>query len=136
MALTLSKREWTASQKEVWENVETYTKLIMKGYVDRFLDYFHKDYSSWNINESMPVSKTDIKYELQHLPKREIASYNITPVAINIFNDVAIVHYFYSAVYKNSDDKEKAKHGRNTDLLFKQKNKWILIGDHVGSLGK
>jgi ketosteroid isomerase-like protein len=48
---------------------------------------------------------------------------------------VAIVHYYYSAAYKNTDGKEKVKKGRNTDILLKQKDKWVLIGDHVGRLG-
>ena len=88
MTLPLSKLEWTETQKEVWENVEAYTDFIMKGDVKGFLNYFHKDYSSWNYYELMPVNKTDIKNELRHLPKRKIVSYNITPVAISIFNDV------------------------------------------------
>jgi ketosteroid isomerase-like protein len=134
MAFPLSKREWTEIQREIWKNVETYTNLIMKGDVEGFLDYFHKDYSGWNYCELMPVNKTDVKNELWRLPKRKIVSYNITPVAINIFNDAAIVHYYYSAAYKNTDGKEKAKKGRNTDILLKQKDKWILIGDHVGLL--
>jgi ketosteroid isomerase-like protein len=132
MVLSLSKLEWTKTQKEVWKNVETYTSLIMKGDVEGFLDYFHKDYSGWNYYELKPVNKINIKNELWNLPKREIDSYNITPVAINIFNDAAIVHYYYSATFKNTEGREKTKKGRNTDILLKQKDKWVLIGDHVG----
>jgi hypothetical protein len=135
MTLPLLKQKWTKTQKEVWKNVETYTDLIMKGDVEGFLDYFHKDYSGWNYCEFLPGNKTGIKNELWHLPKRKSVSYNIMPVAINIFDDVAIVHYYYSADYKNTDGKEKAKKGRNTDILLKQKDKWVLIGDHVGLLG-
>jgi len=135
MVLPLSKQKWTETQKKVWKNVEAYTDFIMKGDVQCFLNYFHKDYSSWNYYELMPVNKTDIKNELCHLPKRKISSYNITPIAISIFNDVAIVHYYYSVAYKNTDGKEKAKNGRNTDILLKQKDKWVLIGDHVGRMG-
>jgi len=135
MSLPLSKREWTKTQKEIWINVETYTNLIMKGDVEGFLDYFHKDYAGWNYYELKPINKTDIKNELWLLPKREIASYKITPVAINVFNDIAIVHYYYSAAYKNTDGKEKTKKGRNTDILLKQEDKWVLIGDHVGLRG-
>jgi len=136
MALSQLKQEWTETQREVWKNVETYTDLIMKGYVEGFLDYFHRDYSSWNYCELLPVNKTDIKNELWDLPIRKITSYNITPVAINIFNDVAVVHYYYSAAYKNTDGKEKAKKGRNTDMLLKQKDKWVLIADYVGMFRK
>jgi len=132
MALILLKQVLSKTQKEVWKNVETYTKYIMNGNVEGFLDYFHKDYSGWNYYELLPVNKKDLKNELWRLPKRKSVSYKITPVAISIFNNVAIVHYYYSAAYKNTDGQEKAKKGRNTDILLKQKDKWVLIGDHVG----
>ena len=127
--------ELSPKQREVWENVETYTELIMKSDVKGFLKYFHNDYSGWNYNDLLPVNINNVKNELSHFPKREILSYNITPVAINVFNNVAIIHYYYSVAFKNSDDNDKTKSGRNTDVLLKQKNKWVLIGDHVGFLG-
>ncbi len=130
MANLITKQNWNSKQKEIWRNVETYTNLIMTGNVKEFLEYFHKDYSSWNYYKPLPVNKNNIKNELQHLPKREIESYNITPVAIKVFDDVAIVHYYYSAVYVNKDGKEKSKNGCNTDVLLKQKDTWILIGDN------
>ncbi len=133
--LPLSNREWSVEQKDVWQHVKMYTSSIMKGDVEGFLKYFHKNFLGWNYNQLLPVDKATIKDELLHLQKREIASYNITPVAINIFNDVAIVHYYYSVAYKEIDGKKKAKKGRNTDILLKQKVKWVLIGDHVGFLG-
>ena len=43
MTFNLSKQTWTETQKEIWKNVEAYTNLIMKGDVESFLDYFHKD---------------------------------------------------------------------------------------------
>lgn len=122
--------KWSNKQKIIWRNVENYTSLIMKGDVKGFLEYFHEDYSGWNYKEALPVSKTDIEKELQHLPKRKILEYKTIPVAINVFNDVAIVHYYYSAVFTNVDGNEKSKIGHNTDILLKQKDKWVLIGDY------
>ena len=136
MTLPLSKQEWTETQIEVWKNVESYTKLIMNGDVECFLEYFHSDYSGWNYYALMPVNKSNVKNELQQPPKQKIVSYNINPVAINIFNDVAIVHYYFSGAYKNVNGKEISKRGRNTDILLKQKNKWVIIGDHVGCCRK
>ena len=124
--------ELSPKQREVWDNVKNYTELIMKNDVTNFLVYFHKDYSSWNYHELIPINKNDIKNELENFPQRKISSYNIIPVSINIFNDVAIVHYFYTANYKNTDGQEKEKKRRNTDILLKQKDKWVLIGDFIG----
>ena len=126
----------SSEQGEVWKNVQNYTKLILKNDVEKFLDYFHSDYCGWNYNDLWPVYKSDLKNELWHLPKREILSYKLTPVTINTFDKVAVVHYYYSVVYKIADGGEKTKFGRNTDILIKQKNKWVLIADHVGVFKK
>lgn len=130
MTNILLQDKWTLEQIEIWENVETYTKLILQGEVKEFLQYFDENYTGWNNYEPIPLCKTDIKNELCTFPKREIISYLITPLSITVFNEVAIVHYYYSAVYKNSHKKSKEKLGRNTDILLKRKDKWVLIGDH------
>lgn len=134
MSSLKSIENWSKTQDEVWKNVKDYTDLIMKGDIEGFLDYFHKNYSGWNNCEMIPANKANVKNELWHLPKSEILSYNISPVAINVFKDVAIVHYYYSAASKNRNGKINQINGRNTDILLKQKDKWILIGDHVGRL--
>ncbi len=132
MTLSLSKRKWSKLQQEVWGNVETYTDLIMKGDVQGFLDYFHKNYSGWNYCELIPVNKADIRRELLRLPNRQVVSYKINPIAIQIFKDTAIVHYYYSTEYKDASGRVVSKKGRNTDILINQDNKWLLIADHAG----
>lgn len=58
--------------------------------------------------------------------------YEINPVAIKIHGNVAIVHYYYLRVRKDAEGKEELEQGRWTDILMKQKDKWVLIGDHGG----
>jgi len=126
-----ARKEWTKTQKDVWKTVENYTAKIMKGEVEGFLKFFHKDYSGWNYLEYDQVKKSDIKKELQNLPKVEVIDYNIDPVSIQIVNDIAIVHYYYSAKYKNPNGEQKSKTGHYTDILMKEEESWLLVGDHV-----
>lgn len=126
-----TKIKWTQTEKEIWEQVEYYTKLIIDGEVNQFLDCFHEDYLGWNYFENHPINKNDIKNELSNLPSTKIISYNIDPVSIQIKNEIAIVHYNYSAVYVNSEGTEKSKSSRYTDILMNDENKWVLIGDHI-----
>lgn len=131
----LSKKEgWTDSQLEIWKNVETYTELIMKGDVNGFLEYFHNEYSGWNYSDMLPVSKYDLRCELLEFPKHTIDSYNLVPLVINIFKEIAIIHYYFSINYMGVNGKKINKRGRNTDILIYQNNKWLLVGDHVGIL--
>ncbi|MEK9137617.1 MAG: nuclear transport factor 2 family protein, partial [Bacteroidota bacterium] len=57
---------------------------------------------------------------------------HITPAAISIQGNVAIVHYFWTAVEKDADGKTDEHGGRWTDILMKQGDKWLIIGDHGG----
>lgn len=122
---------WTAVEKEIWKQVEKYTKLIINGKTEKFLEYFHKDYLGWNYFENHPINKVDIKKELSNLPSTKIISYKLEPVSIQVKNNIAIVHYNYSAEYINSEGTEKSKLCRYTDILLKDENRWVLIGDHI-----
>ena len=42
------KEKLSSQEKEVWNNVENYTKLIMENDFNGFLEYFHNGYSGWN----------------------------------------------------------------------------------------
>jgi hypothetical protein len=64
---------------------------------------------------------------------RKTTYLEVKPVANRIFGDVAIVHYYYSMIYKDAEGKDKTDKGRWTDILLKQGNRWVMIGDHGGS---
>jgi len=67
------------------------------------------------------------------MPKSKSLFYDIQPLAIKIHGNVAIVHYSYTNVFKSGEEKEKVEQGRWTDILLKQGDKWVMIGDHGGA---
>ncbi len=62
----------------------------------------------------------------------EILLHEVRPVSIQVYGNVAIVHYYYVLVYENAEGSEKTSRGRWTDILMKQGNMWVVIGDHGG----
>ena len=62
--------------------------------------------------------------------------YDIQPAAIKIHGNVAFVHYHYVQVVKDAAGKDKETSGRWTDILMKQGDKWLLIGDNGGRTSK
>jgi ketosteroid isomerase-like protein len=131
-------QEWSAAQKDVWKNVEAYTALGMEKNLEGFLEYFHTDYCGWEYGDPMPTDKSDVRRFLEHTgwKTRTILTYDVKPVAIKIHGDVAFVHYYYTTIYKDAEGKEKSSAGRWTDILMKQGNKWVMIGDHGGQTSK
>lgn len=126
-------QEWSEEQKEVWKNVETYSDLSAKRDVEGFMGYFHDDYCGWTNRTALPTNKASVRKFVDHFFKTtKILVYDIQPVAIKIHDNIAIVHYYYSNVVKDAEGKEKNVSGRWTDILMKQGDKWVMIGDHGG----
>ena len=127
-------QEWSAEQKEVWKNVETYSDLWAKEDLEGVLSYCHDDFSGWKNQDALPRNKASIrKFSAHNFETTKVLINDIQPVAIKIFDNVAIVHYYYSEVIKDVEGKEKNDRGRWTDILMKQGDKWVLIGDSGGS---
>jgi len=134
VAAPVAAGDWSAAQQEVWKNVEAYWAMIAKGDVDGFLAYMHEDYAGWSLSSPVPESKaTSAKYLRFFATRGTTEFYDITPVAIVVHGDVAIVHYFYYEVSKNAEGKTRTEHGRWTDVLIKQGDRWVLLGDHGGA---
>jgi len=126
-------QEWNSAQKEVWKNVNDYWALMAKGDINGFMEYFHADYMGWDNDSKVPSAKEDNRKWLNYwMQGVKIPVYQIDPLTIKIYGDIAFVHYYYSFV-RERDGKKETESGRWTDILMKQGGKWVLIGDHGGS---
>ena len=132
-ATTALAQEWSPAQTEVWKNVETYSAKNVAGDVEGFLAYVHEDYIGWDISEPMTTSKSRLRKFLDYNSKNYKAEFaDMQPVSINIVDDVAIVYYHFTGILKDADGKKSEFSGRWADVLKKQGDKWVLIGDHGG----
>jgi ketosteroid isomerase-like protein len=133
----LFSQEWSAAQKEVWKVVDAYNALADAGNAEGFLAYVHNDYLGWNYGSGLPMDKAAIKkyVEYDFKTSKTILS-NIKPAGIGVFGNVAFVHYYYQVLYKDAEGKEKSSSGRWTDILMKQGDRWVMIGDHGGKTSK
>lgn len=133
----LHAQEWSPSQKEIWKNVEAYWALDAAGNTDAFLAYFHADYLGWNLGNAMPGGKVAATKFIAHAHKTsKTLVYDLQPVGIKIHGNLAFVHYHYTQIVKDSSGKDKETSGRWTDILMKQGDKWLLVGDNGGRTSK
>ena len=97
MSVPASAQEWSAAQKEVWKNVQTYWDLEAKQDLDGFMSYFHEDYVGWGKRSDFPGDKAQVRKWVaeSHKNTKNLIT-DLSPLTINIFDDVAIVHYYYS----------------------------------------
>ncbi len=81
----------------------------------------------------MPSGKAASAKFITHAHKTtKTLVYDLQPVTIKIHGNVAFVHYYYQNVTKDAEGKQKENSGRWTDILMKQGDKWVLIGDNGG----
>jgi len=133
VAVPSHAQTWSEAQKEVWKNVENYWALDAKGDVEGFMSYFDADYIGWSYDSAVPGDKaTARKFITQEYQLSKTLVYDIKPMAIQIHGNIAFVHYYYSQIVKNAEGKTEDVRGRWTDILKKQGDRWVLIGDHGG----
>jgi ketosteroid isomerase-like protein len=133
LAAPLTAQQWTDEQKEVWEAVEAYSKLAMEGNVDGFLEVFHPDFVGWHYGSPVPDDyAARVKMMKFFLPLGKVLFYHLTPLAIRVHGDVAVVHYVYSDLSRMGEGEPEWKQGRWTDILMKKDDTWLLIADHGG----
>ena len=130
---TVFAQEWSSSQKEVWKNVETYSKLIVEKDLEGLLSYFHPDFLGWVYGLDFPTDKASRSKSIAHIfQTTKVLVDELKPVGIKIHGNVAIVHYYLHEIVNDAEGKEIVQRHRWTDILLKQGDNWVLIGDHGG----
>ena len=122
-----SGEEWTDAQKDVWKSVVAFWENSKKGDLEAVMAGFHDDYAEWWSGKIIPLGK-----ELMEAHYREWlsglskpVSYELEPLSIHIFGDVANVFYLYKW---HKDVVPGFHHGRAMNTYLMQENKWMLIG--------
>jgi len=98
--------------------------LEAKQDLDGFMSYFHEDYIGWSKRNAFPGNKAVVrKWVKESFKDSKTLITDISPLTINLFGNVAIVHYYYSQLIGNKEGKRTNEQGRWTDILMKQGDK-------------
>jgi ketosteroid isomerase-like protein len=123
-------QEWSATQQEVWQNVETFWDLGAQEDIEGSMGYFHDDFLGWFAGQWVPTNKADRRVTAERNYETTDAVWHyLKPLGIKVHGNVAIAHYIYSVAYLDSEGTEQSSWGHCTDILMKQGDKWVFIGD-------
>jgi hypothetical protein len=129
-------QEWSPRQQEVWSNVQVYWDHFAKEDLEGFLSYLHDDFRGWSYGTALPRDKAYVEKTMpQAFATSETILYDIRPVAIQVHDGTAIVHYYYERTYMDDSGTQRSDSGRWTDVLVPQGDRWVMIADHGGSGG-
>jgi len=116
--------EFSEAQKEIWNLEIKYWESIKNADVATIKNLLHDNIVSMHSRRSDPDNKLQqIKYFRYWLSKDKPKSYEIEPLAIQLFNNVAIVCFYYKYTGNKISDS-----GRVTHTWMKQNDTWYLIG--------
>ncbi len=116
--------EFSEAQKEIWNLEIKYWESIKNGDVATIKNLLHDNIVSMHSRHYDPINKADQIHKFQYwLSKDKPKSYEIEPLAIQLFNNVAIACFYYKFAGKDFSDS-----GRVTHTWMKQNDTWYLIG--------
>ena len=114
--------EWSATQKKIWSMEKTLWELWEKGDFETRQKLYHEDCVLWAFKAASPSGKDILGSGLM---PTIIVSFDLQPLEIKIFDNVAIVQYRckwvrygYRVNYSN----------RFTHIWMNQDGKWKIIG--------
>ncbi|MGB5352709.1 MAG: nuclear transport factor 2 family protein [Woeseia sp.] len=120
---------WNDTQKEVWAMIE-------QSWVDDAAEngkwpsaYLHDNYSGWSDDAAAPRDKAaTISSSRFGDENSNTLRYEISPEAISIANNTAVVHYNVSLVTENHEGKRDSSVGRITEILVRDGKSWKWLG--------
>ena len=128
----MKRNRLTSEELSAWEVVERYTKLVQDKNWDGFFECFHEEFCGWLSLRSTPNGKVSrqkwVPFAYQSV---EVLEYELDPLAVNVYGDVAICHYATMKVKKSPAGVEIVRE-HMTDILKKENDRWLLIGDAGG----
>ena len=127
-----SAQSWSDTQKEVWKTVVSQWEAAKAQEKDKEPSwpdtYLHDSFLGWGDENPMPRDKSSTKrWEKYTSANSKTLEQELNPVGIVVEGSVAVVHYYYSVATENRKGERETAHGRFTDILVKDGQRWLFL---------
>jgi hypothetical protein len=120
--------QWSAEQAGVWKVVQESWQKDQRKDLSWMDNQIRAGASMWDSRSSTPVSAAENRRWVDHYNKHStMLIHQVTPLAISVDADAALVHYAWSAVYQTDDDRDHER-GRCSDTLVRRNGNWEFLG--------
>jgi ketosteroid isomerase-like protein len=125
-----AEMELSPEQQKIWRIVESYWESAQNGDLEGLMNLLHEKYVFWPQGYTIPYNKTEIEFLFgKWLTHNRPKLFELYPRAIQIIENVAIVHYSY-----NTKGNWGPGSGRSTSVWMENNGEWKLIGGMNGDL--
>ncbi len=121
---------WSTEQRGAWNTLMTVWGLYDHKNWEKVAPHFHENWVGWFDDFELPVNQSQWREHLEtQLKDGDVLLWRITPVALKVVDNVAVIHSTYYRSSVNRDTGEvKIEEGRSVDTLKKDGETWKLIG--------
>jgi len=120
--------QWSKAQVEVWGVVSASWVDEQKQNGKWPADYTHENYASMGDTSLAPrMLKDSIRWSEFSSGNTSMLIYQITPMAIQMADDTAVVFYVAETVSENSDKKREQESRYIVETLVKDGGKWKFL---------
>ena len=131
---TVLSQELSPEQQEVWQFIENCQDAIAAEDEEAF-DCFHDEFIGWFYPDLLPrTAEAQRSFMAIQFDTTEIPASHVTPIAVQVYGDFAIAHYFVRYVIRSQDGSDAEARDRYTDVLIKENGNWKWISDHGGPI--
>ena len=131
---TVLSQELSPEQQEVWQFIENCQDAIAAEDEEAF-DCFHDEFIGWFYPDLLPrTAEAQRSFMAIQFDTTEIPAAYVTPIAVQVYGDFAIAHYFVRYVIRSQDGSDAEARDRYTDVLIKENGNWKWISDHGGPI--
>ncbi|HEU5399833.1 MAG TPA: DUF4440 domain-containing protein [Terriglobales bacterium] len=119
----------SAEQREVWAGEEAYSRYLMNHDLEGYMSLWDERFIGWPYARSTPGTKADIREAVaQDLAETQHSEPVPTPLAVNVFGNVANTYYILRS--KSTDKSGKtAEHAYRISHTWQRTDgKWKIIG--------
>jgi len=120
-----------ADQTKVWQVEELYWKVVAAGDVDGYSALFHENFIGWPCTSDTPKGTQNSSAWVKEIRDNKwTLNYTLRPEAVQLFDDVAVVHYAAEYVfdYGNGTRRGEGDWRKFTHTWLKKDGRWLLIG--------
>jgi ketosteroid isomerase-like protein len=126
--LSVAAQAWDSDQTEVWKTIVAQWEASQAKDLTWIENDLHPEFLGWSDENPMPSSKAAVqRWTGYSVENSTTLAQELYPVGIVVAGSTAVAHYFYSTAAEGRDGKRKTTHGRYTDVLIKQGDRWLFI---------
>lgn len=126
----VAAQDWSKDQENTWKSIQEHWAHLVGGDTEKFLSYLHPHFTGFGHESPLLIDKESIrKWVGFWIKNTKIPVYELQPIYVSVHGNFAVVHYFIFTL-EVSETKSERVIRRYTSTCVKEKNKWLIIGNH------